>query len=141
MTNKKFNGFRGGGGDEQATPPAPAPYDPTTDRGYIEATKLLASLKPQTEAAGKKMTTEQIIASLPALQQALLAAQRIQAPAAPGADWGAINNLQATPPVNSVNPVYAPVYQGGLFNNTGVQTPAQNYVQQAGLLGQPNGGK
>ncbi|WAK01878.1 hypothetical protein [Methylobacter sp. YRD-M1] len=140
-----FSGFRGGGKDEAPAPAAPPPYDPTKDPGYIEATKLLDSLRPKMDAAITKMTPEQIFASLPAVQQALINSQQSPAGAAPSANWAAINNLSRPAQQTSIAPVYAPVYQGGLFNGPSsidpstLSTPAQQFVYMAGLLGTPQG--
>lgn len=151
MANKQnkhilFTGFRGGGKEEAPPPAAPPPYDPTKDPGYIEASNLLTSLKPQLDAAITKMTPDQIFASLPAVQQALINAQKTPVGAGPSANWAAINNLSSPRPAPAaVVPVQAPVYQGGLFNGPNtidpstLSTPAQQFVYEAGLLGTPRG--
>jgi hypothetical protein len=134
------------GGDKPKEADSPPPYNPTTDPGYREAAKLLKQLRPGFEKARHKMTMDEIIASLPQIQRDILNAQKVPTVAAPSADWGAINNLRTQVNPQAFNPVFAPQNPGSLFNGpqsinpTQLNTPVQNFVYQASLLGQPPNG-
>jgi hypothetical protein len=136
-----------GGESKPDSPDEAPPYNPAADRGYKEATKLLKQLRPGFEKASRKMTMEEIIASLPQIQKDIINAQKIPSVAAPSADWGVINNLRTQVNPQAFRPVFAPQYSGGLFNGPQsvnpdqLTNPAQNFVYQASLLGQPKGGK
>ena len=140
-TQKRFYG--GGSGSSSGPSPAPA-YNPATDPGYQSGAALIASLLPQMTAANTKMTPAQILASLPMVQQQLLAAQAAGPGAAPDSSkWGMINSSPVAPSSHSVTPSYAPIATNSLYNGPNsidpstFSTPEQNYVYLASLLGQP----
>lgn len=135
------------GGDKPAKADNPPPYDPTSDPGYRAANKLLKQLRPDFDKARHKMTMEEIIASLPEFQRRIIEAQKQDiGPTPSNVDWGAINKLRNQVPLSTVSPVFAPQYQGGMFNGPQQIDPSQlssanqNFVYQASLLGQPNNG-
>ena len=141
----KNTSFRGGG--KAAPPNFVPPYDPTTDPGYIAATAVLKKLQPGLDKASHRMTQAEIMASIPALQQTLLKQQQINPVASPGANWGAINNMRPAQAQQTIHPVSAPQYKGGMYNgpntvnpNT-LKTPAEKFTYLAGLLGMPGGGQ
>ncbi len=139
-TNKRFYG---GSGSSSGPAPAPA-YNPASDPGYQSGAALIASLLPQMTAANTKMTPAQILASLPAIQQQLIASQATPSAAPNSSAWGNINNKSSAPSAPSVNPSYAPIAQNSLYNGpnsidpSSFTTPEQNYVYLASLLGQPS---
>jgi hypothetical protein len=145
MENKKYKGFRGGDGAQ--APQTVAPYDPTTNPGYLKATELLAKLKPGFDKANHKMTPEEIMATMPAQQAALILAQQNPQGPSQGANWGNVNNRALGPSQGSFQPVQAPQWQGGLFNGPSqvdpstLRTPAEKFTYIASLLGKPNGGQ
>lgn len=142
----KKTSFRGGG-DKAAPPQWVPPYDPATDPGYQHAQEVLKGLQPGLDKASHRMTQAEIMASIPALQQTLLKQQQVNPVAAPGANWGAINNMRAPQAQQSIRPVFAPQYKGGMYNgpNTtnpnALKTPAEKFTYLAGLLGMPGGGQ
>jgi len=137
------------GGEKKPDSPDEAPrYNPASDPGYKAAVKLLKQLKPGFEKASHRMTMDEIINSLPDMQKQIINAQKIAPQAAPSANWGAINNLRTQVNPQIFQPTFAPTYSGGMFNGpnnigqSSLQTPNQNYVYLASLLGQsPNGVK
>lgn len=123
-------------------------YNVQNDPGYQESVAFLAGLKKQMKKASHKMTAAEIMATIPGLQQNLINQQKYAPTAAPGANWGAVNNRVNAPAQQQFTPTYAPQYQGGLFNGpqsvdpASLQSPAQNFTYLAGLLGAPSqGGK
>ena len=139
----KLKGFRGAKVPKASAATVAPPYDPTADAGYQQATKILDGLKPAMDKAGVKLTDKEFMKTVPLLQQALLQSQLTQAAPAKGADWGALNQFHPELAPAKVTPQYAPQFQGGQFNgvNPTALGPTPNFVQIAGLLGQPQGKK
>jgi hypothetical protein len=138
---KKFYGGSSSG-------PAPtAPYNPATDPGYQASAAQIAALLPKIQAAGQRMSPEQIIASLPKNVQDILLAQT-QTQAIPDMSaWCKLGTGTPKPGAAPVNPVYAPQATGSQYNGpssidpSSLSTPMQNYVYLASLLGSSSSGK
>jgi len=143
----KKTSFRGG--DTNAAPPnTVAPYNPQADPGYQQGQQTLANLQGGLNNASRKMTPAEIMASLPTLQAQLLQQQQTAPQAAPNqANWGAVNNRVMPQQQPNINPVFAPQYQGGMYNGPNsvdpstLKTPAERFTYIAGLLGSPGGGR
>lgn len=120
---------------------SPAPYNPQNDPGYKEAASLLQSLASQFAQSAKKLTYDELMASMPEFQRNIIAAQNKPTVAAPTANWGAINNLQQQAVKQGITPTYAPQFQGSFFSGvnpvtqSNSTTPNQNFVYQLTQLG------
>lgn len=137
---KNIRKMYGGGSDSSASTTT---LPDTQNPDYIYQQKFLKKLAPAMKLANTKMTAQQIIDSLPAIQQQLITSQKTQSAGSPMDSWGMINNYVPHQGQGQIIPQYAPQAPAGLFsgiqgvNPANLQTPNANYVYQASLLGQP----